>query len=279
MNKKIIIIIILGIAFFGILFFAKQEYNNKHFESETKPPSFVIFNNENQEEQEPTALENVSSSTEKEEKINEKIATPEEPKIFPNKGKIIIDNVPFVPQAPYGDWKDPRQQDGCEEISSLLAVYWAQDKKLNKTEAIDELFKIAEYEEKNFGNFTDTSASTTVQNIINGYFGYQKAEVKYNITTADIISQLEKGNLVMVPMDGRLLKNPYYTSPGPERHMLLVIGYDFGKKQFITNDPGTKRGKNYKYNENIFLDAIGDYPTGNHAPTEEREKAIIIISK
>lgn len=36
--------------------------------------------------------------------------------------------VPFVVQAPDGDWKNPRYQDGCEEATVLMALWWAEGK-------------------------------------------------------------------------------------------------------------------------------------------------------
>ena len=35
---------------------------------------------------------------------------------------VLIKNVPFLIQAPFSEWKDPRQQDACEEASSCLCT-------------------------------------------------------------------------------------------------------------------------------------------------------------
>jgi hypothetical protein len=38
-------------------------------------------------------------------------------------------SVPFTSQAPLGQWKDERQQDGCEEASAAMAMAWVGNEK------------------------------------------------------------------------------------------------------------------------------------------------------
>jgi len=185
--------------------------------------------------------------------------------------------VPFTPQAPFGNWKDQRFQDGCEEASVLMAIRWVRGQSLTREEAKKEILKIADWEQKKYKNYRDTSASDTAKRLLNEYYGYKNYEVKNNITLAQIISEVKKNNLVIVPTNGQKLKNPYFTRPGPDRHMLVIIGYDNVKKQFITNDPGTKHGEGYRYNEKILFDAIRDYPTGAHLKIKNEKKAGIIV--
>ncbi|OGF19178.1 hypothetical protein A3G56_01165 [Candidatus Falkowbacteria bacterium RIFCSPLOWO2_12_FULL_45_10] len=185
--------------------------------------------------------------------------------------------VPFVPQAPFGEWKDKRFQDGCEEATSIIAVAWAQKKSLTKTQAKQEMIKIAAYEQKKFGGYADTSAADTLLRIIKGYFNYQRATLKKNITVDDIIAEIKNGYLIIAPFNGQKLKNPYYTAPGPERHMIIIRGYDETKNEFITNDVGTRRGENYRYPKDILFSAIRDYPTGNHQLIKKVEKNIIVV--
>jgi hypothetical protein len=212
-------------------------------------------------------------------KITEKISTPPAIEINLQKTAPIILDVPFITQAPFGEWNDQRQQDGCEETAAIMAMAWVQGKKLTKEQAKKELYAIAEFELKNFGNFVDTSASATVEIIFRNYFKYNKAEAKYNILKQDIINELYKGNLVIVPVNGQTVGSPYYTPPGPERHMILIIGYDQIKKEFITNDQGTKHGQKYRYKEDILFKAIRDYPSGDHEPIISIKKALIVVWK
>lgn len=196
-----------------------------------------------------------------------------------NLSKEIIQKVPFSAQAPYGGWKDQRQEDGCEEMSSLLAIKWAKNQKLTKEEALKEVLTISNWEQKKYGEYRDISSSDTLKWIINDYFGYKKAALKKAATLNDIINELKKGNIIISPMNGQLLHNPYYSAPGPLHHMIVIIGYNEQKKVFITNDPGTKRGESYRYNINTLYKAINDYPTGYHKENKTIQKNIIIISK
>jgi hypothetical protein len=187
--------------------------------------------------------------------------------------------VPFTSQAPFGEWDNPIFQDGCEEASSLMAISWARGEALNPEKAKTEIMAAADYEKENYGEFRDTSAADTLERIVKGYFKYEKAEVKNNISADNIISELKNGNLVILLMNGQLLDNPYYTPPGPDRHNIVVIGYDEETGEFITNDPGTKHGAGFRYNKDILFKAIRDYPTGYHKSIERIEKNMIIVSK
>jgi len=194
-------------------------------------------------------------------------------------GKTILHKVPFTPQAPFGGWQDERQQDGCEEAVSLMAYYWAMGETLTRDQALKEIIAISDYEQEEYGNYHDTAVADTVERIFYGYFKYSKATAEYDIDSERIIAELAKGNLVIIPTNGRLLKNPYYTPPGPERHNLVIIGHDPDRKEFIANDPGTKRGQSYRYQAETVISAIVDYPTGNHLPIESKRKAMIVVSK
>lgn len=192
--------------------------------------------------------------------------------------KILLD-VPFTPQAPFGEWQDIRQEDGCEEISSLMAVKWARGQSLTKEEALKEVINISDWLLKKYGEFRDITLRDTLDWIIKDYFGYEKATLKENITAADIINELKGGQVVIAPMNGRLLPNPYYTAPGPIHHMIVIRGYDPMKNVFITNDPGTRRGELYEYKTDIFYQAISNYPTGNLMLAPTIEKNIIVVNK
>ncbi len=187
--------------------------------------------------------------------------------------------VPFSPQAPFGNWADPRQEDGCEEVSALMAIRWANEEDLTRDEALDELIAISAYEEENWGNYHDTSAYDTMERIIKGYFEFKNVEYRQDISKQDMIDILNAGEILIVPIDGTAVGNPYYTQPGPPRHKLVVYGYDQARDIFITNDPGTKRGEGYEYPADRLYDAIRDYPTGVHPPVTGNEKNIIVINK
>ena len=195
------------------------------------------------------------------------------------RGFVLIANVPFTSQAPFGDWKDPHQQDGCEEASSLMAVLWAQGKSLTKEEALKEILAASDYEETTYGNYHDTNAKDTVERILKGYFKFENAKAQSDIEIEDIKAELYKGHLVLTPVNGQRLGNPNYTQPGPERHMLVIIGYDPKRDEFITNDPGTRKGKGYRYKAPVLQAALEEYPTGFHIPLLDHRTAMIVVSK
>lgn len=195
------------------------------------------------------------------------------------KSNIIL-SVPFVAQAPFGEWQEQRFQDGCEETSALIAMSWVKgEKEISKEAAKKEILAIADFEKEKYGSFRDTSASDTITRILEAYFDYHAAELKKDIEVSDIIAELEKGNLVIVPCDGQKLKNPYFTAPGPDRHMLVIIGYDYDTKEFITNDPGTRQGKSFRYPAERLYSALRDYPSGEHLPIVGESRVMISIAK
>jgi len=197
----------------------------------------------------------------------------------PVAGSLVNYSVPFTSQAPSGEWDDERQQDGCEEASALMAMRWVQNQPLSSAEARREILAISDYEQKQYGEYRDVSLADVRDRIFKDYFKYDAVEVKMNITAPDIIAALSSGAVIIAPMNGQRLGNPNFTAPGPERHMLLIKGYDPDTQEFITNDPGTKNGANYRYSTNTIMDSILAYPTGYHEPINGEPKGILIVRK
>ena len=189
----------------------------------------------------------------------------------------ILMNVPFASQAPSGNWDNVIFQQGCEEASMLMAMLWVQQKGfISPKEAEKAISAISNFAQKNYGEFRDTSIEDTAT-IMKDYFEYQNIEVKNDITAKDIKSELAKGNVVIAAINGQKIGNPFYTPPGPLQHMLIVKGYDAQKKEFITNDPGTRRGEGFRYKEDILEAALQDYATGYKEPIREIRKSMIVI--
>lgn len=193
--------------------------------------------------------------------------------------KIILQNVLFTSQAPFSEWIDLRQEDGCEEASSFMAVKWALGKTFTKQQALDDIIGSSEYTLKKYGEYRDVSATDTLNWIIKDYFKYPKAALAKNATKAGIIKELEKGNVIIAPMNGQALHNPNFVQPGPLHHMLLIKGYNPVKDTFITNDPGTRKGDSYEYDSDLLYKAIRDYATGILEPDTAVEKTIVVVWK
>lgn len=166
-------------------------------------------------------------------------------------------DIPFTSQAPLGDWNPPFDH-ACEEASVLMAHYYFEGITPTPQLVANDIDKMVAFEKEKYGVYKDTSASETA-GLIRDYYGYN-AKVIFDTSASDIKNEILKGNVVIAPTKGRALKNPYFTPPGPVYHMLVVKGYD--SSGFITNDPGTRRGKDYKYSFDILMNAISDWDNG-----------------
>lgn len=197
----------------------------------------------------------------------------------------LIITVPFTSQAPLAKWQDSRQQDGCEEAVSLMAMAWVKGEgltvknKISKATWEKKIIALSDFEKKKYGEYRDVTLSDMIKWIFKDYFKYDKVNIKSLVSTKDILAELEKGKIVLLPMNGRELKNPNFKAPGPVTHMVLIKGYDYKTKEFITNDPGTRNGENYRYPEKIILKAIRVYPTGYHLTVKKIEKSMIVVEK
>ncbi len=194
-------------------------------------------------------------------------------------------DVPFTSQAPTGEWGNDIFQSGCEEASLVMALRWARTplgqmpKKLTSQEAREALVALAEFQRAQYGYSQDTDVADTVK-LAREYFHVDAAHAAYNISKQDIIRELDAGHVVIVPANGRLLHNPNFTAPGPLEHALVIKGYDVVHRQFITNDPGTRKGESYLYDEDVLFGAIREYPSGMHrAIGDEARKSMIVVER
>lgn len=245
--------------------------------------SFKIKKTENigsqvEMKQDPATLNTEQQSQLEIKNIEKPAASPEE------KNDIKIQQtVPFIVQAPFGNWDNPIFQDACEEASILMAVAWIKNTgKISPKEAEKQILEIVDFENAAFGYNANTNLFKAKQ-IFEEKFNIKTISIKEKITLEEIISQLENGNIILLPAFGQMLKNTYYTQPGPVAHMLVVTGYDSDTGKLITNDPGTKRGGGYLYNQKVLFDAIWHYPSGaDHLSAPERakmEKAMLVVKK
>lgn len=159
-----------------------------------------------------------------------------------------------------------------------MAMKWVHDEPLTEAEALKEIRAMSDFSEANYGFHLDQSAKDVAQ-LIKDYYEYPYVRFVKNIHTEDIKSELYKGNVVLTPVNGQKLNNPYFTQPGPERHFLVFKGYDPAKNEFITNDGGIGKGNGYRYPESVIENALRDYPSGYHVPITKIEKSMIVVEK
>lgn len=190
----------------------------------------------------------------------------------------VKQSVPFTVQAPHAQWEDPKYQDACEEASMVMASEWIKGTKyISKNDAENMIEEIFAKEAEIFGQVVDTSVADTAR-FFEQYYGHT-AQVVENITMEQMYSILSQEHIIIAPTNGKMLNNPNFTNGGPERHMLVVIGYDRDNREFVTNDPGTRVGRGYKYKDTTLYNAIRDYETGNKKEIVGSNKKVIVIKK
>lgn len=171
-------------------------------------------------------------------------------------------DVPFTSQAPSQNWDMPFQE-ACEEASAIMvdAYYKGRSGVLPADEMEKEIRDLVAYEQKTLGHYEDTSATEMVT-WIKGYFGYEDVRMLPVRNAEDIQRAVANGYPVLLMADGKKLQNPNFRNGGPPYHVVVVKGYSKGK--FITNDPGTRKGKDYLYTFERLMDAAHDW-TGKAA--------------
>ena len=168
-----------------------------------------------------------------------------------HKPGILIYDVPFASQAPFANWNSPFDE-ACEEASMIMVDRYYRGLSLTNSLMNSEIIKIIDWQ-TNRGYRVDLTAKET-KDVLLDFFGLT-SRLLVDPTLDDIKKELDQGNLILVPAAGRELGNPYFTPPGPIYHMLVIVGYDDNTQEFITNDPGTKRGEKFRYHYQTLLNA------------------------
>ena len=254
--KKILglVLVALGVTFIaGFYFYLKPK-------SDAKNQNII-----------PTTIEEGKDSLMPMIEKREDTKTNNEKTVF--KDKTIV-KVPFVLQAPFGLW-DEVHEEMCEEASLLMLYQLFSGQTLTLKEIEQELQKMAQFEKKHYGSYTDSDMEGIVR-LAKDFYGEkfsQHLKIIYPRDFKEINSFLSNGQPVLLPTAGRLLHNPNFTPPGPWYHNLILVGYD--KNGIITNDPGTRRGEGYRYSQETLWQALHDFP-GKKENIESGEKVIIV---
>jgi len=218
--------------------------------------------------------------------------------------------VAFSSQAPYAKWDDLHDE-ACEEASLIMAHEYLQGtEEIEIRDAEDEIQRMVKFQKNYFGSHKDLTAQEMVKLAQELYEENHRLitleevepltapEEKIESTEEEIISavdeenkdqipadklemikkELSEGNIFIIPAAGRELENPYFRSPGPLYHALVIVGYDDNTEEFITHDPGTRRGENYRYSYDILWDSIHDFP-GKKTEILKGNKTIILVEK
>jgi hypothetical protein len=192
------------------------------------------------------------------------------PKALPPSVRI---DVPFMTQAPTGNWNMPFQE-ACEEASLLTVRHFLEGSTVTPQTAEKEILDLADYENKTF-NYSADITMEELKRVAEDHYRYT-GQLFYDFTIDDMRKLLSEGHPIIVPLAGRDIGNPYYSGQGPWYHMLVITGYDGNR--FITNDVGTKRGHGYMYDQNVLYDAIHDWNQKNEEIRSGR-KVILVLEK
>ncbi|MFA6511813.1 MAG: C39 family peptidase [Patescibacteria group bacterium] len=171
-------------------------------------------------------------------------------------------DVPFTSQAPSANW-DEVHEDTCEEASLLMIHRFYENKPFaNAQDADAELLALVDFENERFGDYKSTNAEDTAT-MIREYYGYTNVAVVYDITMNDVKREVAQGRPVLLLAAGRELGNPNFTGSGPLYHALVVKGWT--ETEIITNDPGTRKGHEYRYDPDVLMNAVHDWNNGDPA--------------
>lgn len=181
--------------------------------------------------------------------------------------------VPFTAQAPHANWELPYGE-FCEEASILMAMSYIKGQTIPDPDFADnKLLEIWEFEQNTLNFPQDVTIEETAI-IIRELYNFEQTRLIENPTAQDIKQAVANGKLVIVPAAGQLLGNPFYQQPGPLYHMFVVKGYTNDGK-FIVNDPGTRRGADFLYAEQVMMDAMHDWRSDRQI--ELGRKAVLVV--
>lgn len=263
LKNKVVILLILMIGLVGVTIlggiygpkylaryfdFETEQKNQKidtsdYYKPEMPAVSIPVEQEQNQRSDSPTASEKVPEIKEEETDTS-----------IPEKAIINID---FMSQAPEANW-DALHEDACEEASFLMVKQYYDETSIGSASEFDrELKSMILYEDQN-----GYGPSITAEQLVK--IAKEKFNMVGQIKTASIESiekDISLGHPVIVPAAGKLLGNPNFRNGGPNYHMLVIKGYN--SSNFITNDPGTRKGNGYVYDKNILMNAIHNYDSND----------------
>jgi uncharacterized protein YvpB len=179
-----------------------------------------------------------------------------ENKILPEK---ILLKVPFMSQAPFQKW-DALHEDSCEEASLIMLADFIQKKEAGNTSQQEkEIQNLVAFEKKN--GYKPSVTLEELNQIAEKYYKLDSGRTEKNVTIDDIKKELGLGHPIIVGAAGKVLPNPNFKNGGPNYHMLVIVGYD--QNDFITNDPGTRKGESFRYTFDGLFNAIHDWNAKN----------------
>lgn len=189
--------------------------------------------------------------------------------------KIILE-VPYISEAPGGNFSGP-WRNACEEASiTMVEKYYLGEKSVSVKEAENFMTMLFEKADELYGSNKNTDAAQTAE-IINNYSSY-RAVVITDPAIEEIKNELAQNRpVISLHRDFDLKnKNIRFAPTLSSYHMMVIIGYDDETREFITNDPGDlKEGAGHRYGYDLFMASLHDY---DHATEKADGPARVIFT-
>jgi uncharacterized protein YvpB len=174
--------------------------------------------------------------------------------------KSFILDVPYVSEAPEGNWSGD-WINACEEaVIAMVEKYYEGKKTVSIVEAKNVLQKLFDEQNKLYGDNKNADASQ-IEEIVSLHSSF-KPTIKRNPTLDEIKNEILNGRPVISLHRGFDLKNPNipFSPTKSSYHTLVLFGFDDLKQEFITHDPGDDvSGDGHRYSYEIIMNSLHDY--------------------
>lgn len=178
----------------------------------------------------------------------------------PSLPKQVLLEVPYISEAPDGNWTGP-WINGCEEAAiAMVESFYNGVKTVSTVDARNLMQQLFDEQNKEWGSNANSDAARTAQLVQT--LGLFKVAIKEKPTIEDIQKEVHAGRPVISLHRGFDLgnKNIPFLATGSSYHSVVVIGYDDTTREFITNDDGdAKTGRGKRYNYDVFMQSLHDY--------------------
>ena len=194
---------------------------------------------------------------------------------FPLLSAQAVDlTIPFTSQAPQGRWVQP-WSDACEETSLIIVDHYYEGKTFTRDSATTDILNLFSFKNQIYGASLDENIDKML-GLIKKYYRWEGRRVTYPSLNL-LKEEVANGRPVIIPAAALELNNPYF-NPRAAYHVLVLKGYDDATGEFITNDPGTTYGANYRYSYEVLIAAIHDYIARDQTAMADAPKAVIFTS-
>jgi hypothetical protein len=167
--------------------------------------------------------------------------------------------VPFTSEIPDGKWVAP-WNNACEEASVVMVDRWYQKELiLSKDQAKAAMQPLFDWQNKQYGSNVNSDAKRTTE-FIQALTSFTATIVR-NPTLQAIKDELRAGRPVISLHYGYDLQNPLHRwrQGGSYYHMMVIVGFDDEKQDFLVNDTALEEGLDYRYSYATIMDSLHDY--------------------